>query len=101
MTLGTSAATIDDKSKFAVSICVGDETEVVPLDEEESGDFGVSPIIVKDDRVTVTVSTGFFVEGTAGETFGALLGPCVLNETGTALNDNDRAMGYVMVSAIG
>ena len=51
--------------------------------------------------MTTTVSSGFFVSGPAGESFTALLGPCVLNETGTALNDNDRAMGYVMVSAIG
>jgi hypothetical protein len=101
VTLGTTEATIDETSKFAVSICVGNESEVLPLDKEKGGDFGVSPVIAENGRVTVTVSSGFFVEGKAGESFGALLGPCVLNETTSALDNNDRALGYVMVSSIG
>ncbi len=101
VTLGTSAGPIDDKEKFAVSICVGDESEATPLDQAEGGDFGVSPIIESNGRVAITVSSGFFVSGEAGATLTALVGPCVLNETASALDDNDRAMGYVAVSSIG
>ena len=100
MTVGTSVAPIDDTSKFALTICVGEGSEIEPIDGA-SEELRVSPTIAKDQRVAATVSSGFFVEGPTGESFTALLGPCVLNETGTALNDNDRAMGYVMVSAIG
>jgi hypothetical protein len=100
VTVGTSVAEIDDTSKFALTICVGEGSEIEALDEATK-ELRVSPTIAKDQRVTTTVSSGFFVSGPAGESFTALLGPCVLNETGTALNDNDRAMGYVMVSAIG
>jgi hypothetical protein len=100
VTVGTSVAEIDDTSKFALTICVGEGSEIEALDEETK-ELRVSPTIAKDQRVTVTVSSGFFVSGPAGESFTAKLGPCVLNETGTALNDNDRAMGFVMVSAIG
>jgi len=99
VTVGTSVAEIDDPSKFALTICVGEGSNVKALDESE--ELRVSPTIAKDERVTTTVSSGFFVSGAAGESFTAKLGPCVLNETGTALNDNDRAMGFVMVSAIG
>jgi hypothetical protein len=100
VTVGTSVANIDDTSKFALTICVGEGSEIEALDEETK-EFRVSPTIAKDQRVTTTVASGFFVSGPSGESFTALLGPCVLNETGTALNKNDRAMGYVMVSAIG
>ena len=100
VTVGTSSAAIDDTSKFALTICAGDGSEVEALDEEGE-EFRVSPTIAKDQRVAATVSAGFFVEGPAGESFTTLLGPCVFNETGTALNDNDRAMGYVMVSGLG
>jgi hypothetical protein len=100
VTVGTGVAPIDDKSKFALTICVGEGSEIEALDEETK-ELRLSPTIAKDERVTTTVSSGFFVSGPAGESFTALLGPCVLNETGTALDDNDRAMGYVMVSAIG
>jgi hypothetical protein len=100
VTVGTSGEEIDDTSKFALTICVGEGSEIEALDEETK-ELRLSPTIATDQRVTVTVSSGFFVSGPAGESFTALLGPCVLNETGTDLNDNDRAMGYVMVSAIG
>lgn len=100
VTVGTSAAEIDDTSKFALTICVGEGSEIEALDEETK-ELRLSPTIAENQRVTVTVSSGFFVSGPAGESFTALLGPCVLNETASALNDNDRAMGYVMVSAIG
>jgi hypothetical protein len=76
VTVGTSVADIDDTSKFALTICVGDSSEIEALDEE-SKEFRVSPTIAKDQRVTVTVSSGFFVSGVAGESFTALLGPCV------------------------
>ena len=99
VTVGTSVADIDDTAKFALTICVGAGSEVEPLDESE--ELRVSPTIAKDTRVTTTVSSGFFVSGPAGESFTALLGPCVINDTGTALDDNDRSMGYVMVSALG
>jgi hypothetical protein len=100
VTVGTSVEEIDDTSKFALTICVGEGSEIEALDEETK-ELRVSPTIAKDQRVTTTVASGFFVSGPAGESFTALLGPCVLNDTGTALDDNDRAMGYVMVSAIG
>ncbi len=100
VTVGTSVEDIDDTLKFALTICVGEGSEIEAIDEETK-ELRVSPTIAKDQRVTTTVSSGFFVSGPAGESFTAKLGPCVLNETGTALNDNDRAMGYVMVSASG
>ena len=100
VTVGTSVADIDDTSKFALTICVGEGSEIEALDEETK-ELRLSPTIAKDQRVTTTVASGFFVSGPAGESFTALLGPCVLNETGTTLDNNDRAMGYVMVSAIG
>jgi hypothetical protein len=99
VTVGTAVAPIDDPAKFAVTICVGEGSEIEALDKSE--ELHVSPTIAKDERVTTTVSSGFFVSGPAGESFTALLGPCVLNDTGTALNKNDRSMGFVMVSAIG
>jgi len=99
VTVGTSVEEIDDTSKFALTICAGEGSEIEALDEETK-ELRLSPTIAKGERVTTTASSGFFVSGPAGESFTALLGPCVLNETGTALDDNDRAMGYVMVSAI-
>jgi hypothetical protein len=98
VTVGTDQQTIDDKDQFAIGICVEEEEEVVPILEDGVGldGFGISPVIAKGDRVAVTVSTPFVVEGgQPEEVFGALLGPCVLNETASPLDDNDRASGIV------
>jgi hypothetical protein len=100
VTVGTSSPEIDDTSKFALTICVGEGSEIEALDEATK-ELRLSPTIAEGQRVTVTVSSGFFVSGAAGESFTAKLGPCVLNETTSPLDDNDRAMGYVIVSAIG
>lgn len=98
--VGTTEGPIDDTSKFRLTVCVQEEgSEIFALDEV-GGEFGVSPTIADDERVAATVSSGFFVEGSAGESSTALIGPCVFNETGSALDKNDRAMGYVMVSGI-
>jgi hypothetical protein len=98
VTIGTDQQTIDDKDLFAIGICVEEEEEVVPILEDGVGlgGFGVSPVIAKGDRVAVTVSTPFVVEGgEPEEVFAALLGPCVLNETTSPLDDNDRSSGTV------
>ena len=92
---------IDDPAKFSVGICVEEEGVATPIVEEgtDPGDpFGVSPTIAAGSRVAVTVSTPFVVLGEVEGLFGALLGPCVLNETGTPLDNNDRKVGYVLTS---
>jgi hypothetical protein len=98
VTIGTEDATIDDPSKFALAICVDQGFGPEPI-EEESGQFGISPVLATGDRVAVSVSTGFFVSGEEEEIFPVLFGPCVLNETTSALDNNDRAVGYVLASA--
>jgi hypothetical protein len=99
VTVGTTGATIDDKAKFALSICVDEGGGPFALDE--GADFGLSPLLATNDRVAVTVSSGFAVEGNPDEGFPAEVGACVLNETASALDNNDRAAGYVLISAAG
>jgi hypothetical protein len=98
VTVGTTEAPIDDPAEFALAICVDQGFGPEPI-EEEAGKFGVSPVLATNDRVAVTVSTGFFVSGEEEEIFPVLFGPCVLNETESALDKNDRTVGYVVASA--
>jgi hypothetical protein len=99
VTVGTTTSTIDDKAKFALSICVDEGGGLFAL--EGGADFGVSPVLATNDRVAVTVSSGFYVEGEPGEASAAEVGACVLNETASPLDNNDRTSGYVLISAAG
>jgi hypothetical protein len=99
VTVGTTGATIDDKAKFALSICVDEGGGLFAL--EGGADFGVSPVLATNDRVAVTVSSGFYVEGEPGEASAAEVGACVLNETASSLDNNDRTSGYVLISTAG
>jgi hypothetical protein len=99
VTVGVKGATIDDPSKFALGMCVEQAAGPEPIEEGESGEFGVSPVLATGDRVSVTVSSGFFVSGGEEEIFPVLFGPCVLNETASALDNNDRAVGFVQASS--
>src|SRR6476659_2363546 len=80
VTVGPTEGPIDDPSTFTLTICVQEGSEIIALDKV-GGEFGVSPTIGDEERVTATVSSGFFVEGAAGASSTALVGPCVLNET--------------------
>jgi hypothetical protein len=98
VSIGSTEGTIDDTAEFGVTICVSIEGEPVislDADQEASGEFGVSPVI--SQRTAVNVSSGFFVE--ASEPFLAEIGPCVFNDVGKKLDDNDRVSGSVVVAA--
>jgi hypothetical protein len=99
VTVGVKGEPIDDPSKFALGMCVEQDSGPEPIEEGESGEFGVSPLLASGDRVSVTVSSGFFVSGGEEEVFPVLFGPCVHNETTSALDNNDRAVGYVLASS--
>jgi hypothetical protein len=97
--IGTTEGPIDDPEKFGVTICVGAEGVIFTLneEEEEDGEFGVSPEIA--GRTAVTVSSGFFVSEEVEGFLEAEIGPCVFNDTGKDLNDNDRLYGTVTVAS--
>jgi hypothetical protein len=98
VSIGSTEGTIDDETEFGVTVCVSIEGEppiTVDESQETSGEYGVSPTI--SQRTAVNVSTGFFVEAT--EPFFAEVGPCVYNNTGKKLNDNDRVSGFVVLAA--
>jgi Collagen triple helix repeat (20 copies) len=100
VSIGSTEATINDKKKFGVTICVSIEGEpLLTLNEEqeENEEYGVSPTLPKEQRTAVNVSSGFFV--TASEPFIVEVGPCVFNNTGKKLNENDRVAGFVVVAA--
>jgi hypothetical protein len=105
VTVGTTDLEIDDTEKFALTICFQEEggsIEVLPLPEEEEEDFGASPTIHEDERTTVTVGSGFFLGGEPEEEefpFFVLVGPCVVNDTASDLNNNDRVEGSIWISA--
>jgi hypothetical protein len=97
--IGSTEGPIDDSTDFGVTICAGEPGELFPLfeEEEETGEYGVSPVIA--GRAAVTVSSGFFVEADPEELFEAEIGICVFNDTGKKLDDNDRVYGSVTVAA--
>jgi len=100
--IGPAAGEIDDTENFRFGICYQIEAEeIAPFytteAAEEEGLFGVSPVII--ERATVSASTGFYASGEAGEAFAAAMGPCLLNDTGKELDDNDRVSGVLEVAA--
>jgi hypothetical protein len=100
--IGPAAGEIDDTENFRFGICYqiqGEEIAPFYTTEaaEEEGLFGVSPVII--ERATVSASTAFYASGEAGEGFAAAMGPCLLNDTGTELDDNDRVSGVLEVAA--
>jgi hypothetical protein len=98
--IGTTEATIDDKEKFHLSVCVGEgKTAEAAIDDlKETGQFGISPVLETNDRVAVTLTIAFGVEeGT--EPFEASIGPCVLNETSSSLDANERELGSVQIAS--
>jgi hypothetical protein len=100
VTVGTEGTPIDDPAKFRLTVCFQEPGgPVTVLPEIEPGKFGVSPVI--GERTAVTVASGFVLEGEAEpgeEPFIVDVGPCVLNETATVLDDNDRVEGTVWFS---
>jgi hypothetical protein len=100
VSIASTEGTIDDEAEFGVTVCVsieGEPPETVDPSQEVSGEYGVSPTIPKEQRTAVNVSTGFFVE--APEPFFVEVGPCVFNNTGKKLDDNDRVAGFVVVAS--
>jgi hypothetical protein len=106
--IGTAGATIaGGEEKFRVTICFEAAGEVLPLDgfneeeeEVEPGEIGISPTIPSGVIVPVPVSSGFSVNGPPEQAFEVALGPCVLNETSSTLNVNDRAVGSVLLAGL-
>lgn len=98
VTVGVEGTAIDDPEKFALTMCVDQGAGPEALDESESEPFGVSPVLATGDRVSVTVSSGFFVSGEEEEIFTVLMGPCVLNDTTSPLDNNGRTVGYVLTA---
>jgi hypothetical protein len=102
-TVGNATEAIDNPTGFRLGICYEIEGEgVEPFydseADEEAGVFGVSPKLPAATRVAVTTSSGFYVSGEFEGGFEAAMGPCVLNDTGSELDENDRVSGVLMVA---
>jgi len=96
--IGTNDASIDDPAKFELGICFdeGEGEGVTPFTESEQG---VSPELISGQRVAVTLATSFGLTGEPDEGVEADLGPCVLNETTSDLDDNDRYEVAILLAA--
>jgi hypothetical protein len=101
VTVGTTDPEIDDEEKFALAICFQEEGEPIEV-LAEGEEFGVSPTIRQNERTAVTVGSGFALNGEPEfeePPLFLLLGPCVLNETTSDLDENGRVQGSFWVSS--
>jgi hypothetical protein len=105
--VGTTSPTIS-ADEISFGICFANEAGgAEELEEVEEGGkevFGFSPTVPSGQRIPVTVSSSFFLEPGEGEAEGegpflVELGPCVLNESTSPLDDNSRVQGYVLTSS--
>lgn len=97
VTIGTNDATIDSEADFVLGICFSEEGE--PVEPFSSTGAGMSPVLESGDRSTITLTATFSVDGDPAEGLEAEVGPCVLNQTTSDLDENDRYQGSVLVAA--
>lgn len=103
VTIGSTEGAIDSKVDFRMAICAKvEEKPIEPILSEEElkgGVYGISPTLPQNQRTAVTLSSGFYMGGEFEGFVGVKIGPCLINGTLFALDDNDRMSGEVTVAA--